>query len=235
ISIIPAGRALGYTMSAPTEDRYSEYKKEIQNDIASLLAGRVAEELIFDDISGGASNDIQRATKLAQKMVTRLGMSEILGPICYGSDQGEIFLGRDFSSSQDYSDATANKIDEEVHRIISEAYEKARRILSEHMEKLHFIADFLLKNEVMDGEQFAAAMAGDVTFEELEDMTEAKLRRSREENDRRIAEEAKRAQAEAERKARHGDSERNPRPERNTENGSDDDDPNEENRFGGKH
>ena len=235
ISIIPAGRALGYTMSAPTEDRYSEYKKEIQSDIASLLAGRVAEELIFDDISGGASNDIQRATKLAQKMVTRLGMSEILGPICYGSDQGEIFLGRDFSSSQDYSDATANKIDEEVHRIISEAYETARRILAENIDKLHFIADFLLKNEVMDGEQFAAAMAGDVTFEELEDMTEAKLRRSREENDRRIAEEAKRAQAEAERKARHGDSERNPRPERNTENGSDDDDPNEENRFGGKH
>ena len=226
ISIIPSGRALGYTMFAPTEDRYSEYKQELEDNIASLLGGRVAEELIFGDVSGGASNDIQRATKIAQKMVTKLGMSGLLGPICYGSDQGEVFLGRDFSSSQDYSDETANKIDEEVHRLITEAYEKARKILTDNMDKLHFISEFLLKNETMDGEQFYAAMDENKTFEELENMTEAKLRRSREENDRRLAEEAKKAQAEAEQKEREAR-----RTNEESRNGTSD----EENRFGGKH
>lgn len=237
ISIIPSGNALGYTMSAPTEDRYSVYKQGLKNSIASLLGGRVAEEIIFGDVSGGASNDIQRATKTAQQMVTKLGMSELLGPICYGSDQGEVFLGRDFSSSQDYSDATANKIDEEIHRIITEAYENARRILTENLDKLHFISEFLLKNEVMDGEQFTAAMNGNPTFEELEDMTEAKLRRSREENDRRLAEEAKKAQEEADRKASREASEKKNSSESDgsdntgsrSENGSDD------SRFSGKH
>ena len=233
ISIVPSGNALGYTMHAPTEDRYSVYKQEMKSDIATLLAGRVAEELIFDDISGGASNDIQRATKTAQRMVTKLGMSETLGPICYGSDQGEIFLGRDFSSSQDYSDATALKIDEEVHRIVSEAYAVAKEILQKNIDKLHFISEFLLKNEVMDGEQFARAMEGDVTFEELEDMTEAKRRRSREENDRRLAEEAQREQAEKERR------EREAAQQKHTETKKDDDDgeipPPESNRFSGKH
>ena len=227
ISIIPSGRALGYTMFAPTEDRYSEYKQELEDNIASLLGGRVAEELIFGDVSGGASNDIQRATKIAQKMVTKLGMSGLLGPICYGSDQGEVFLGRDFSSSQDYSDETANKIDEEVHRLITEAYEKARKILQDNMDKLHFISEFLLKNETMDGEQFYAAMDGDKTFEELENMTEAKLRRSREENDRRLAEEAKKAQAEAERRAAQDLHSRDGDPK--------DNDSEEENRFSGNH
>ena len=197
ISIIPSGKALGYTMFAPTEDRYSIYKQEMEDSIASLLGGRVAEELIFGDVSGGASNDIQRATKTAQQMVTKLGMSNVLGPISFGSDQGEVFLGRDFSSSQDYSEDTAKKIDEEIHRIITEAYEKAKKILIDNMDKLHFISEFLLKNEVMDGEQFRAAMEGDKTFEELEDMTEAKLRRSREENDLRLQEEAKKAEEES--------------------------------------
>ena len=234
ISIIPSGKALGYTMYAPTEDRYSVYKQEMEDNIASLLGGRVAEEIIFGDVSGGASNDIQRATKSAQQMVTKLGMSTLLGPICYGSDQGEVFLGRDFNSSQDYSDDTAKKIDEEVHRIITEAYEKARKILTDNMDKLHFISEFLLKNEVMDGEQFRAAMAGDKTFEELEDMTEAKLRRSREENDRRLAEEAKKAEEEAARRERETEREREARRFRNDR---DDDNNNnsEGNRFGGNH
>ena len=236
ISIVPAGRALGYTMFAPTEDRYSEYKKEMESNIASLLAGRVAEEIVFDDISGGASDDIKRATQVAQKMVTKLGMSA-LGPICYGSDQGEVFLGRDFSSSQDYSDETANKIDEEIHRIVTAAYETARRILLENMEKLHFISEFLLKNEVMDGEQFRAAMEGNKTFEELEDMTEAKLRRSREENDRRIAEEAKKAADGADRDAKKSDTSETRDGDEPTDGSEpkDGDGDGTENRFAGKH
>ncbi len=190
ISIIPSGNALGYTLNPPAEDKYSVYKNELKEKISMLLGGRAAEELIFGDISGGASNDIQRATDLAKKMVTQLGMSEVLGPRSFGSDHGEVFLGRDFSSSQDYSDETAAKIDAEIHTLIQDAYDRAKQILTEKMEKLHFVAEFLLKNEIMDGEQFAAAMDGNPTFEELEEMTEAKQRRSREENEERRRQEA---------------------------------------------
>ncbi|MBO5938097.1 MAG: ATP-dependent zinc metalloprotease FtsH [Clostridia bacterium] len=190
ISIIPSGNALGYTLNPPAEDKYSVYKNELKEKISMLLGGRAAEELIFGDISGGASNDIQRATDIAKKMVTQLGMSEILGPRSFGSDHGEVFLGRDFSNSQDYSDETAAKIDAEIHTIIQDAYDKAKQILIEKMDKLHFVAEFLLKNEIMDGEQFTAAMDGEPTFEELEEMTEAKARRSREENEERRRQEA---------------------------------------------
>ena len=189
ISIIPSGNALGYTLNPPKEDKYSVYKNELTEKIAMLLGGRAAEELIFGDVSGGASNDIQRATDIAKKMVTQLGMSDVLGLRAFGSGHGEVFLGRDFSSSQDYSDETAAKIDAEIHSIITEAYNKAKQILSDNMQKLHFIAEFLVKNEIMDGEQFKAAMEGDPTFEELEEMTEAKKRRSREENEKKRLEE----------------------------------------------
>ena len=185
ISIIPSGNALGYTLNPPKEDKYSVYKNELKEKIAMLLAGRAAEEIIFGDISGGASNDIERATDIAKKMVTRLGMSDVLGLRAFGSGHSEVFLGRDFSSSQDYSDETAAKIDAEIHEIITNAYNHAKQILNDNIDKLHFIAEFLLKNEIMDGEQFTAAMEGNPTFEELEEMTEAKKRRSREENDRR--------------------------------------------------
>ena len=185
ISIIPSGNALGYTLNPPTEDKYSVYKNELKEKIAMLLAGRAAEEIIFGDISGGASNDIERATDIAKKMVTRLGMSDVLGLRAFGSGQSEVFLGRDFSSSQDYSDETAAKIDAEIHAIITNAYGNAKQILTDNIDKLHFIAEFLMKNEIMDGEQFEAAMNGNPTFEELEEMTEAKRRRSREENDRK--------------------------------------------------
>ena len=185
ISIIPSGNALGYTLNPPAEDKYSVYKKELKEKIAMLLGGRAAEELIFDDISGGASNDIQRATDIAKKMVTQLGMSDVLGLRAFGSGHGEVFLGRDFSSTQDYSDETATKIDNEIHSIISAAYDNAKKILTENMDKLHFIAEFLVRNEIMDGEQFKAAMDGTPTFEELEEMTQAKKRKSREENDER--------------------------------------------------
>ena len=200
ISIIPAGRALGYTLHQPQEDKYSVYKSGLKNEIAILLGGRAAEEIIFGDVSGGASNDIERATKIAKQMVTKLGMSESLGLRAFGNDHGEVFLGRDFSSSQDYSDETAAKIDAEIHSIISEAYATAKKLLTDNIAKLHFVSEFLVKNEVMDAEQFAAAMERECSFEELEDMTEAKKRKSREENDRRraemLAEERKRKEAE---------------------------------------
>ncbi len=204
ISIIPSGNALGYTLNPPAEDKYSVYKNELKEQISMLLGGRAAEEIIFGDVSGGASNDIERATKIAKQMVTKLGMSDLLGLRAFGNDHGEVFLGRDFSSSQDYSDDTAAKIDSEIHAIISDAYENSKRILNENIDKLHFIAEFLVKNEIMDGEQFAAAMDGNPTFEELEEMTEAKKRRSREENDRRRAEEiaAERKRKEEEENAR---------------------------------
>ncbi len=185
ISIVPSGNALGYTLNPPKEDKYSVYKNELKEKISMLLGGRAAEEIIFGDVSGGASNDIQRATDIAKKMVTQLGMSDALGLRAFGSGHGEVFLGRDFSSSQDYSDDTAAKIDNEIHDIITEAYTRAKQILTENIDKLHFIAEFLLRNEIMDGEQFEAAMNGTPTFEELEEMTEAKKRRSREENDER--------------------------------------------------
>lgn len=185
ISIVPSGNALGYTLNPPKEDKYSVYKSELKEKITMLLGGRAAEELVFGDVSGGASNDIERATDTAKKMVTRLGMSDVLGPRAFGNNQGEVFLGRDFSSSQDYSDVTAAKIDAEIHAIIDEAYTRAKQILTEKMDKMKFIAEFLMKNEIMDGEQFAAAMDGEPTFEELEEMTEAKKRKSREENELR--------------------------------------------------
>ena len=203
ISIIPSGNALGYTLNPPKEDKYSVYKEELKEKITMLLGGRAAEELIFGDISGGASNDIQRATDIAKKMVTQLGMSDVLGPRCFGTGHGEVFLGRDFSSSQDYSDQTATMIDSEIHAIIEEAYTRAKNILTEQMDKLNFISEFLLKNEIMDGEQFEAAMNGNPTFEELEEMTEAKKRRSREEN-----EEKRRQEAISERKRREEEEER---------------------------
>ncbi len=212
ISIIPSGNALGYTLNPPEEDKHSVYKNELKEKIAMLLAGRAAEELIFEDVSGGASNDIQRATDIAKKMVTQLGMSDVLGLRAFGSGHGEVFLGRDFSSSQDYSDETATKIDNEIHDIISNAYETAKRVLNENMDKLHFISEFLVKNEIMDGEQFKAAMEGEPTFEELEEMTEAKKRKSREENEerrRKQAEEERRKKEEEELKARQAENAEN--------------------------
>ena len=221
ISIIPSGNALGYTLNPPKEDRYSVYKQQLKENISMLLGGRAAEEIIFKDVSGGASNDIERATNIAKKMVTQLGMSDVLGLRAFGSGHGEVFLGRDFSSSQDYSDETASKIDSEIHAIITEAYEVAKRILTENVDKMHFIAEFLVKNEVMDGEQFEAAMNGTPTFEELEGMSEAKKRRSREEN-----EERRRKEAIEERKRKESEETSND-PEKKTNGGNDNDPPKE--------
>ena len=188
ISIIPSGRALGYTLNLPAEDKYSVYKEELKEQIAMLLSGRVAEALVFGDISGGASNDIQRATKTARQMVTQLGMSDLLGPVMYGSGESEVFLGRDFSHNKDYSEEVAAKIDAEIKALLDGGYATAKEILEKYRSKLDFVAEFLLKHEVMDGDQFAAAMDTDATMEELEEMAEEKKRRSQQENERRAKE-----------------------------------------------
>ena len=196
ISIIPSGRALGYTLNPPKEDKYSEYKSELKKEISMLLGGRAAEEIIYGDVTGGASNDIERATKIAKKMITRLGMSDVLGPRSFGTNQGEVFLGRDFSSSQDYSEEIAAKIDNEIHEIISAAYQLSKDIITAEISKMHFIADFLVKNEVMDGDQFKAVMEGDEpTMEAIEAISEEKRKASERANAER--EEKLRAEAEA--------------------------------------
>lgn len=187
ISIIPSGRALGYTLTPPTEDKYSESKKEMQERIAMMLGGRVAEQIVFDDYTGGASNDIMRATETARKMVTVYGMSSELGTIHFGSNHGsdEVFLGRDFSATPSYSELTASKIDAEIKKIVDDAYKLAYSTIEKYREKLDFITEFLLKHEIMDDEQFALAMKEGVTMEEVEALVTEKKRRSEEENRKR--------------------------------------------------
>ncbi len=184
ISIIASGRAGGYTLSLPVEDRSYMSMSDMQNEIVTLLGGRVAEAIVLGDISTGASNDIQRATNIARNMVTKYGMSDLLGPIVYGSDHGndEVFLGRDFSNTKNYSESTASSIDNEIKRIISAAYERAKEVLEEHRDKLDFIAEFLIKYETMDEGQFNAAMNGSPTFEELEEIKSEKRKKSELEN-----------------------------------------------------
>jgi len=159
ISIIPRGMAGGYTMQLPTEDRAYKCKKEMQEDLVVLLGGRVAEALVLDDISTGASNDIERATKTARAMVTKYGMSERLGTVTYGTDNSEPFLGRDMGHIRDYSETTASAIDHEIKSILSDAYKKTESILSAHMDKLHEVARYLFLNEKMTGEEFKEIMS----------------------------------------------------------------------------
>ncbi|MBQ1225765.1 MAG: ATP-dependent zinc metalloprotease FtsH, partial [Clostridia bacterium] len=204
ISIIPSGRALGYTLNLPQEDKYSEYRSELSEHISMLLGGRVAEKITFNDFSGGASNDIQRATEIARKMVTRLGMSDELGPIVYGSGHSEVFLGKDFGGEKNYSESTAALIDSEIKRIITEAYDRAEQILTEHSDKLKFVAEFLVKYETMDEIQFKTAMEGDHTFEEIQEIMDEKRRKSMAENEEKRLrdEEEKKRREEEERLAR---------------------------------
>ena len=154
ISIVPRGMAGGYTMYRPTEDKSFMSKTEMEETIVSLLGGRVAEALILNDISTGASNDIERASKIARDMVTKYGMSDRLGSIMFGSGQEEVFLGRDFAQSRNYSEDTAGLIDEEVKKIIDKAYITARQILTTNADKLHIVAQILLEREKIDGEEF---------------------------------------------------------------------------------
>ena len=169
ISIIPTGMAGGYTMPLPSEDKSYNSRRGMYEDIVVSLGGRVAEELIMDDISTGASNDIEKATKTARAMVTKYGMTKELGCVCYGTDNNSVFLGRDMGSrTQDYSEATAAKIDQLVLDMINKAYGDATKILSENMDKLHDIAKYLIKHEKMGSEDFTAVMNG--TYKEPEEV-----------------------------------------------------------------
>ena len=156
ISIVPRGMAGGYTMYRPTEDKSFMSKSEMEETIISMLGGRAAEQLVLNDISTGASNDIERASKIARDMVTKYGMSERLGTIMFGSGQEEVFLGRDWTQTKNYSEETAGIIDEEVKKIIDKAYESALYILSQNRDKLEIVANILLEKEKIDGEEFAA-------------------------------------------------------------------------------
>ena len=209
ISIIPSGRALGYTLNPPVEDKYSEYKKQLIEEITMLLGGRAAEEIVFGDVSGGASNDIMRATQVARKMVTVYGMSD-LGTIRFGGEHSsdEVFLGRDFNSSKDYSEETAALIDEQIKKIVDGAYADAKRILSENRSKLDFIVEFLLKYEVMDDKQFTAAMNG-ATMEEVEQIGEERRKKSEEENALRAKADEENRRADEERRRKEEERRRN--------------------------
>ncbi|MBQ8213346.1 MAG: ATP-dependent zinc metalloprotease FtsH [Clostridia bacterium] len=203
ITIIPAGRAGGVTVSRPEEDTNYYTKGGMLDHIRMSLGGRVAEALIMDDISTGASSDIQQATEMARGMVTRYGMSEKLGTVLYGSGHSEVFLGRDYGTGKDYSEQTAASIDAEIQRIIGECYKDAESILSEHIDKLHFVAQYLLKHETMDGDQFAAAMKDGATEEELDAIAAEKAEKSRKANEERAKRNAEeQAKREAEEKAK---------------------------------
>ena len=166
VSIIPRGRAGGFTMILPKEDKYFKTKTMMMEQIVHLLGGRVAEKLTLNDISTGASNDIERATEIARDMVTKYGFSERLGPVNYSSSD-EVFLGKDFSTRKNYSEEMASEIDEEIRTIIEDAYATAEKLITENIEKLHTIAQTLLEVETLDGEQFEALFTGAKTSRQL--------------------------------------------------------------------
>jgi cell division protease FtsH len=162
VTIIPRGRALGVTLFLPEEDRYSYSKERLESQISSLFGGRIAEELIFgkEKVTTGASNDIQRTTELAHNMVTQWGLSEKLGPMVFGEEEGEVFLGRSVTQHKTISDETAHAIDEEVRNIIDRNYARAEKILKENVDVLHAMTDALMKYETIDQEQIADIMEG---------------------------------------------------------------------------
>mgnify|MGYP002541445150 FL=1 len=162
VSIIPRGMAGGFTMSLPEHDKSYMSKTEMYENIVTLLGGRVAEKLILEDISTGASNDLERATSIARNMVTRYGFSEKLGPMVYGNDQSEVFLGRDFNSNRNYSENVAAEIDAEMREIIEGGYQKSKDILEEHMDQLHLLAKYLMKFEKIDSNDFEILMKGEM-------------------------------------------------------------------------
>ena len=163
ITIIPRGRALGMTISLPTEDKFSRYQSEMEEELVMLLGGRIAEAIIFGDVSTGASNDIERATQTAKDMVVKYGMSADLGPVRYGNANDEVFLGRDYGHVNDCSQEVAARIDKEVHRLIDTAYKRGEQILTENKDKLNAVAKYLFDHEKMDGEEFKKIMTGEMS------------------------------------------------------------------------
>ena len=166
ISIIPRGMAAGYTLSLPAEDRGHVTRKWMYEKIVVLLGGRVAEELVLEDISTGASNDLERATKTARDMVTRYGFSANVGPVVYGSNQAEVFLGRDYGHGRDYSEKVAAEIDAEVRALLEKAYGEVSSILREHMDQLHVVSQYMFINERIEAEEFKGLMDGSIVVEE---------------------------------------------------------------------
>ena len=160
VTIIPRGMALGLTQQLPTEEKHNYTKEQLQSRIAVCMGGRIAEDMVFGEISTGAQNDIEQATEMARKMVCEWGMSDTLGPLTYGKKEEQIFLGKEFNRHQDYSEATALKIDAEIKRIVTEQYERAQRTLTEKRELLNRVAEALLEYEVLDAEQLKALVEG---------------------------------------------------------------------------
>jgi cell division protease FtsH len=160
VSVISRGQALGYTISLPTEDKFLTTRAELTDTMAMTLGGRAAEELIFSEVTTGASNDLEKVTATAKQMVMRFGMSEKLGPRVFGHDHGMPFLGREFSSEPDYSDDVAREIDDEIRRIVEEAHQSARAILDQHRQKLETTSEILLRRETIEREQFIELLEG---------------------------------------------------------------------------
>ncbi len=165
VSIIPRGQAGGYTMSLPEHDKSYMSKAEMSEEVITLLGGRAAEKVVLDDISTGASNDLERATNIARSMVTRYGFSDKLGPIVYGRSDDEVFLGRDYNSNKTYSEGIASEIDSEIREIVHGAYDKAIKLLQEHIDQLHTVAKYLIEHEKLNGEQFTKLMSGEMFFD----------------------------------------------------------------------
>ena len=160
ISVIPRGTALGYTLTLPTEDKFLISRRELVDELAMLLGGRVSEEIRFGDITTGAQNDLDRATKIARQMVTEFGMSDKLGPLTLGTRQGEVFLGRDFASHPDYSEHVAFEIDSEIRSFIDQAHDEALEILTEHRSKLDEIAAALIEKETIEKDELVKLFEG---------------------------------------------------------------------------
>jgi cell division protease FtsH len=160
VTIIPRGRALGVTMQLPTEDRYSQDRVRLLNTITVLFGGRIAEELFMHQMTTGASNDFERATEIARRMVTQWGMSDELGPMVYGENEGEVFLGRSITTHKNVSETTLQKVDAEIRRIIDEQYKLARKLLEDNRDKVEAMAKALLEWETLDADQLDDIMAG---------------------------------------------------------------------------
>jgi cell division protease FtsH len=172
VSIISRGQALGYTINLPTEDKFLTSRAELTDSMAMTLGGRASEEIVFGEITTGASNDLEKVTETAKQMVMRFGMSERLGPRVFGHDRSQPFLGREFSSEPDYSDEIAREIDDEIRRIVEDAHQTAKDILTDKRDELDRISKILLDRETIDAEQFVALLAGkseDEVFAEEEE------------------------------------------------------------------
>ncbi|EKD41804.1 MAG: Cell division protein FtsH, ATP-dependent zinc-metallo protease, partial [uncultured bacterium] len=161
VTIIPRGMALGLTQQLPEKDKYTQSKDYTEAQISILMGGRIAEELIFNQQTTGAGNDIERATELARKMVCEWGMSDKLGPLSFGKKEEQIFLGREISRNQDYSESTAVMIDDEVKNLVMKNYQRSKNLLSEHLKELHYLALALLEHEVLDSDQIARVIQGE--------------------------------------------------------------------------